>query len=86
MSGYLWPAFWFLCMLGLVIATTVIALREKKARNEALKKMQPQPIGPGMDPGADPMAADEGFGEPEMGDFGATNENDFAELDENAAR
>ena len=87
MSGLLWPIFWILGMLALVVATSVIAFREKKAREEALKKMQPQPLDPGLDPDADPMQAEEGFGEPEMEGFGdELDQADFSDAEENVSR
>lgn len=64
-------------MLGLIVATSVIAMREKKARDAAIQKMKPQNL-PNMDAGpmvsaedgfgqADPL---DGFGDPaEMGAF-----------------
>lgn len=57
----IWPITWIVVMLGLVGATVVASMKEKKARTEALKQMAPQPIGD-IDEGADPMS--EGFGEP----------------------
>lgn len=57
----IWPYFWIACMLGLVIAVSVVAMREKKARDAAIKKMKPQ--------GAPEMAesptisAEDGFGQ-----------------------
>ena len=67
--------FWGVVMLGLVIATTVVAMQESSARKKALAKMQPQGLGVDMEPGADPMAMDEGFGEAD-GDAGF-DENAF---------
>lgn len=49
-------------MLGLVIATTVVAMREKKARAAAIKKMTPQPLE--TEASGSPIAsAEDGFGE-----------------------
>lgn len=57
----IWPYFWIACMLGLIIAVSVVALREKKARDAAMQKMKPQ----GMpDAGAEPtLSAEDGFGQ-----------------------
>lgn len=57
----MWFFFWVAIMLGLVIATTVVAMREKKARQAALQKMNPQPLGASS---VNPMASvDDGFGQ-----------------------
>ncbi|MFK7735430.1 MAG: hypothetical protein AB8B50_05340 [Pirellulaceae bacterium] len=60
MSGLI---FWGVVMLGLVVATIVVAMKESSARKKALAKMQPQGLGVDMEPGSDPMAMDDGFGE-----------------------
>lgn len=69
-------------MLGLVIAVSVVAMREKKARDAAMKKMKPQgapgvaesPIVSGEDGfgQADPL---DGFGDP--AEVGAFDEDSF---------
>lgn len=47
-------------MLGLIVATTVVAMRESKARQAAIKKMKPTAAaGESMSPIA---TADDGFG------------------------
>ncbi len=63
------PYMWIAAMLGLVIATVVVGLREKKARKKAMAGMQPQPLDPDMDAGMDPMGGDE-FGD----DLGSPDE------------
>lgn len=50
-------------MLGLVIATAVMAMLESKAKKKALAQMQPQPMDGAMDPGLDPMAGGDDFGD-----------------------
>ena len=56
----IWPYFWIACMLGLVIAVSVVAIREKKARDAAISAED----GFGQ---ADPL---DGFGDPaEVGAF-----------------
>ncbi len=66
-----WPYVWIAFMLGLVITTTVIAMREKKARTAAIKKMTPQPIAGGSQE-AIPAALDDSFGEQDpLDSFGA---------------
>lgn len=80
----MWPYIWIAFMLALVISTIVVAMREKKAREKAMKKMAPQPL---EDPalGDDPEAMDGGFGESDPVDsFGTDAAEDFADLDENA--
>ncbi len=57
----MWFYFWVLVMLGLIVTTTVVAMREKRARNAAIKKMTPQISGSGS---ASPVASnDDGFGQ-----------------------
>jgi hypothetical protein len=86
MSGLFWPIFWILGMLALVVATTVVGLKEKKARDAALKKMQPKPLDAGFDPDADPMAAEAELDNPEVAEFGeGVDEADFAAVDEETA-
>lgn len=58
----MWPFVWITFMLGLVVATTVVAVREKKARAAAIKKMTPQPLEAETSGMPLPSAAD-GFGE-----------------------
>ena len=57
----MWVIFWVLCMLGLIVAVSVVALREKKARQTAIKKMTPQAIDNGA--GSPLPSADDGFGQ-----------------------
>lgn len=57
----IWFFIWIALMLGLIIATGVAALREKKARASAATAMQPQPMGEDLI--ATPEAADDGFGD-----------------------
>lgn len=57
----MWFIFWIACMLGLVVAVTVVAMREKKARQAAIKKMTPQPLEGGK--GSPIPSADDGFGQ-----------------------
>lgn len=57
----MWFIFWVLCMLGLIVAVSVVAMREKKARQIAIKKMTPQPIDSGA--GSPLPSADDGFGQ-----------------------
>lgn len=57
----MWFIFWILVMLGLVVTTTVVAMRESKARQAAIKKMKPTP---GAGESVSPIAtADDGFGQ-----------------------
>jgi hypothetical protein len=60
----MWPYIWIVFMLALIVATTVVALREKKAREAAVKRMKPQPVDMGS---ADSMpdSIDDSFGEPD---------------------
>ena len=66
----MWPYLWIAFMLGLVVATTVVAMREKKARSAAIKKITPKPIDGGM---SSPVAtAEDGFGQADpLDSFGA---------------
>ncbi len=57
----IWPYFWIACMLGLVIAVGVVALREKKARDAAMQKMKPQGM-PEM-ASSPTISAEDGFGQ-----------------------
>lgn len=61
----MWPYIWIAIMLGLVIATVVVAMREKKARTEALKKLSPQPIADDPAEGGGMLNPEDGFGEPD---------------------
>lgn len=87
----LWPILWAIFMLALIVATTVAGLREKKARDQARKAMQPQPMGdaeldPGLPPGEDGFGSD-GFGDDGFGDAAdplAAGAGEVADLDENA--
>ncbi|MCA9125815.1 MAG: hypothetical protein KDB22_01975 [Planctomycetales bacterium] len=56
----LWPIVWGTFMLGLVVTTIVVAMREKKAQAQAIKNLAPQPLG--EDPTGGDMMSD-GFGE-----------------------
>jgi hypothetical protein len=67
--------FWFSLMAGLVLATLVVGLKEKKVAQKARASMAPQPLGDDPAMGAD-MAVDEGFG----GDDFAADEG-FGEVD-----
>lgn len=70
-------------MIGLLTAFVVVALREKKAREKALKELAPQPLSDESLQGVgDDMMPDE-FGETD--EFGGVGD-DMAELDENAFR
>lgn len=73
--------FWSVIMLGLVTATIVAAMREKKARVKAVKSIEPQPLGDEIND--DSMEA--GFGEADPVDsFGESADGEFASLDEDA--
>ncbi len=78
----MWPYVWIAFMLGLVIATTVVAMREKKARTAAIKKMTPQPL----DSTATSMpiaSAADGFGDQDpLSSFGGAT--DMAAFDDNS--
>jgi cbb3-type cytochrome oxidase subunit 3 len=78
----LWEIFWILAMLGLVIAVSVVAFREKKAQAAARKNMALQ--SQAMDQQLD-SSFDDGFGEPDPVDSFGTDD-DFASFDEKAAR
>ncbi len=69
----MWPYVWIAFMLGLIVATTVVGLREKKARDAAIKKMRPQTM---PDMGMSHAASEEeGFGQADPLDgFGDPNE------------
>ncbi len=57
----IWPYLWIACMLGLVIATSVVAMREKKARDLAMQKLKPKNL-PASE--AVPLVtAEDGFGQ-----------------------
>jgi len=57
----IWPYLWIACMLGLVIVTSVVAMREKKARDAAMQKLKPKSLPVG---GAAPLVSSEdGFGQ-----------------------
>ncbi len=57
----IWPYFWITCMLGLIIAVSVVAWREKKARDAAMQKMKPQNMS-GV-ASAPTVSAEDGFGQ-----------------------
>lgn len=79
----LWPIIWIVGMVGLVVTTIVVALREKKARAKAVQQMAPQPLeteGGEQEGFGDEL---EGFDDQEpLDSFGDGQE--IAELDENA--
>ncbi|QDV23316.1 hypothetical protein [Aureliella helgolandensis] len=56
-----WPIVWFTFMVGLIVATIVVARKEKKARLALAKPTTPQPLTDSPGGLADP--ASEGFGE-----------------------
>ncbi len=72
----MWPYVWITFMLGLIVATTVVGLREKKARDAAIKKLKPK-MTPDM--GVSPVGMEEdGFGQADPLD-GFGEENAFDE-------
>ena len=73
----IWPLLWIAAMLGLVIATVVVALGEKKARAKLAKSQAPM----SMDEPADLVGGEEagGFGDDAFGEPA-----EFAEMDEGA--
>ena len=79
----MWPYIWIAIMLGLITATVVTALREKKAQAKAKAAMMPQP----MDDPAGVEHFGDGFAEPDPvdsfggGEFGG---GELAELDQNS--
>lgn len=80
----LWPILWITAMLGLVVATVVVALREKKARSQALAKMQPQPMeDPHLD-GEMAGADDDAFGDAGFDDGFGDAADPLAAMDEDA--
>lgn len=71
----IWPILWILFMLGLVVTTIVVAIRENKARALAAKQMMSTQPGISM--------TDDGAAEGQSGDqFGGSV--DFAEFDESS--
>ena len=57
----MWPYLWIAFMLGLVVVTSVVAMKEKKARDAAIKKAKPQNMpGAGVGP---TISAEDGFGQ-----------------------
>ncbi len=68
-------------MLLLIGATVVAAMKEKKARDKAIKDMTPQPLGDGEDSSfADPSA--DGFGAQDEVDAFEAEHGEFASFDE----
>ncbi len=57
----IWPYLWIACMLGLIIATSVVGLREKKARDAAMQKLKPKNLPAGD--AAPLVSAEDGFGQ-----------------------
>ncbi len=80
----LWPILWILAMLGLITATVVAAMREKKARAQFAAKMQPQPMDDsGLD--GEPMAMDDdAFGGGGFDDGFGDAADPLAAMDEDA--
>ncbi|MCA9134667.1 MAG: hypothetical protein KDA45_15975 [Planctomycetales bacterium] len=78
----MWAFFWILCMLGLIVATVVTSMREKKAQAAAREKLRPKPLA--ADGSVDmPGAEDDGFGEADpLSSFG-DEAGEVAALDEN---
>ena len=75
----MWFIFWIVVMLALVIATSVVAMRENKARQAAIKKMNPA----ATEPAASPIAtADDGFGQQDP--LAGFDESGSASFDEEA--
>ncbi len=70
-------------MTGLVVATCVVAIRERNARAKAVKELAPQPLDiEGGESAADDGVQD-GFGDVDGG-FDADGGDDFAALDESS--
>ncbi|MEO8269054.1 MAG: hypothetical protein ABI557_05000 [Aureliella sp.] len=76
------PYLWIACMLGFVIATSVVAIREKKARDAAMQKLKPK--SPAAGEAAPLVSAEDGFGQVdpldgfgESAEVGAFDENAF---------
>lgn len=68
-------------MLGLVVATVVVAMMERKAQAKARAAMAPQPLGEDPSLGTDGMDApmdDQGFGDDGFG----SDDNAFEGFDE----
>ena len=75
---------WVVFMLGLVVATVVASMREKKARSKAMQSMTPQPMDVGISMAEDEGASD-GFGADDAFDaFGqsASQEPEFSAFDD----
>lgn len=76
----IWPYLWIACMLGLVIAVSVVAMREKKARDAAIQKMKPK-VTPDM-AHSPTISAEDGFGQADPLDgFGDPGEVDAFDED-----
>ncbi len=72
-------------MLGLVLATAIVAWREKSTRAKAVKALAPQPI----DMDADDAGMHDGFGDADPVDnFGTDQEElgEFASLDDESLK
>jgi hypothetical protein len=72
----IWPILWILAMLSLIVATVVVAVREKKTRAKAAKQFAPTSI---------PMEPEPGVGD-DMGQavdgFGTSEDDAFASFDD----
>jgi hypothetical protein len=77
----MWPYVWIAFMLGLIIATSVVAMREKKARDAAIQKMKPKNM-PGA-AGGPIISAEDGFGQADPLD-GFDDPNAVGAFDENS--
>lgn len=77
----LWEIFWLVAMLGLVIAVSVAAFREKSVQAKARKNLaaRNQVMDQQMDAGFN-----DGFGQPDQVDSFGTD--DFANFDDKAFR
>lgn len=77
MGLLLWPILWILFMLGLVVSTIVVSVRESSARSKAAKQlMANQPMPMSDVPGGEPAPSD-GFGDAGQVEFAAFDENAF---------
>lgn len=62
----LWPVWWILTMVALLLATIIAAVREKNTRVKAAPQAMPMPMG---QESVAPLDGGEGFGD----GFGATD-------------
>lgn len=72
---------WFLLMIGLILATIIVGLRESKARARATKQIMSAPSGiPMSDAGSPDLggapSADDGFGQTDV-EFAQFDEKNF---------